>query len=169
MALLILNVVAFAVVCLCYVGIYLSVQNPTLPTHHSDTKIAKHMAVLIFTDFLCMAPISFFAISAALRMPLITVSNSKILLIFFYPINSLCNPFLYTIFTRAFRRDVWLVLRRWGYCQSKGQHLRSHGQPVNTVSTAAANNKLPETTPPSFNFYAYHVKMQGCLLNKGAT
>uniref|UniRef100_A0A3Q3Q643 Thyrotropin receptor n=1 Tax=Monopterus albus TaxID=43700 RepID=A0A3Q3Q643_MONAL len=111
---LILNVVAFLVVCYCYICIYLSVHNPERSTHHGDTKIAKRMAVLIFTDFLCMAPISFFAISAALGMPLITVSHSKILLILFYPINSLCNPFLYTIFTRAFRKDVCLLLSRCG-------------------------------------------------------
>ncbi|KAK6328169.1 hypothetical protein J4Q44_G00001470 [Coregonus suidteri] len=109
-ALLLLNVTAFFIVCYCYVRIYLSIHNPDLATRHGDAKIAKRMAVLIFTDFLCMAPISFFAISAALRMPLITVSHSKILLVLFYPINSLCNPFLYTIFTRAFRKDMCFVV-----------------------------------------------------------
>ncbi|XP_041866177.1 LOW QUALITY PROTEIN: lutropin-choriogonadotropic hormone receptor [Melanotaenia boesemani] len=117
-AVLILNVVAFIVVCYCYICIYRSVHNPEHSTRHGDTKIAKRMAVLIFTDFLCMAPISFFAISAALRMPLITVSHSKILLILFYPINSLCNPFLYTIFTRAFRKDVCQLLSRCGCCHA---------------------------------------------------
>uniref|UniRef100_A0A674P752 Thyrotropin receptor n=1 Tax=Takifugu rubripes TaxID=31033 RepID=A0A674P752_TAKRU len=111
-AVLVLNVVAFLVVCYCYACIYLSVRNPEHATRHGDTKMAKRMAVLIFTDFVCMAPISFFAISAALRMPLITVSHSKILLILFYPINSLCNPFLYTLFTRAFRKDLFRLLRR---------------------------------------------------------
>uniref|UniRef100_A0A8C5HH93 Thyrotropin receptor n=1 Tax=Gouania willdenowi TaxID=441366 RepID=A0A8C5HH93_GOUWI len=115
---LILNVVAFLVVCYCYICIYLSVHNPEHSTRHGDTKIAKRMAVLIFTDFLCMAPISFFAISAALYMPLITVSHSKILLILFYPINSLCNPFLYTIFTRAFRKDMYLLVTRCGFCHN---------------------------------------------------
>uniref|UniRef100_A0A3Q1AL90 Thyrotropin receptor n=1 Tax=Amphiprion ocellaris TaxID=80972 RepID=A0A3Q1AL90_AMPOC len=118
-SLLVLNVAAFLVVCYCYICIYLSVHNPEHSTRHGDTKIAKRMAVLIFTDFLCMAPISFFAISAALRMPLITVSHSKILLILFYPINSLCNPFLYTIFTRAFRKDVCLLLSRCGCCHAR--------------------------------------------------
>nr|XP_046257337.1 LOW QUALITY PROTEIN: lutropin-choriogonadotropic hormone receptor-like [Scatophagus argus] len=117
-AVLILNVVAFLVVCYCYICMYLSVHNPEHSTRHGDTKIAKRMAVLIFTDFVCMAPISFFAISAALRMPLITVSHSKILLILFYPINSLCNPFLYTLFTRAFRKDVCLLLSRCSCCHA---------------------------------------------------
>ncbi|XP_041644933.1 LOW QUALITY PROTEIN: lutropin-choriogonadotropic hormone receptor-like [Cheilinus undulatus] len=115
-AVLILNVAAFFIVCFCYICIYLSVHNPEHSARHGDTKIAKRMAVLIFTDFVCMAPISFFAISAALRMPFITVSHSKILLILFYPINSLCNPFLYTLFTRAFRKDVYQLLRRCGCC-----------------------------------------------------
>lgn len=124
-AVLILNVVAFLVVCSCYIGIYLIVHNPDHSTRHGDTKIAKRMAVLIFTDFVCMAPISFFAISAALCVPLITVSHSKILLIVFYPINSLCNPFLYTLFTRAFRKDVCQLLSRCGCCHANTDFYRS--------------------------------------------
>lgn len=164
-AVLILNVVAFLVVCYCYLGIYLSVRNPEHATRHGDTKIAKRMAVLIFTDFLCMAPISFFAISAALRMPLITVSHSKILLILFYPINSLCNPFLYTLFTRAFRKDVFLLLRRCSCCSSGVEFCRSPGvlpPPISTQKKADKNSQ-------SLSLYAYHMKMKGCFLNKGTT
>ncbi|XP_015218146.2 lutropin-choriogonadotropic hormone receptor-like isoform X2 [Lepisosteus oculatus] len=122
---LILNVIAFFVICTCYVKIYLTVRNPELATKNSDAKIAKRMAVLIFTDFLCMAPISFFAISAVLRMPLITISHSKILLVLFYPINSFSNPFLYAIFTRAFRRDVFILLSRFGCCKAQADLYRT--------------------------------------------
>uniref|UniRef100_A0A673Y9R6 Luteinizing hormone/choriogonadotropin receptor n=1 Tax=Salmo trutta TaxID=8032 RepID=A0A673Y9R6_SALTR len=118
-ALLLLNVTAFFIICYCYVRIYLSIHNPDLAIRHGDSKIAKRMAVLIFTDFICMAPISFFGILAALRMPLITVSHSKILLVLFYPINSLCNPFLYTIFTRSFRKDIRLLLSRCSFCHDR--------------------------------------------------
>ncbi|KAM3863420.1 lutropin-choriogonadotropic hormone receptor [Diretmus argenteus] len=163
-AVLILNVVAFLAVCYCYVCIYLSVHKPGLTTRHGDTKIAKRMAVLIFTDFLCMAPIAFFAISAALHMPLITVSHSKILLILFYPINSLCNPFLYTIFTRGFRRDVGLLLRRCGCCHA--DFSRSYSTAVHTT---CINQNISIGNPPSLSFYAHHMKMQGCFLNNGAT
>ncbi|XP_073337908.1 lutropin-choriogonadotropic hormone receptor-like [Pagrus major] len=162
-AMLILNVVAFLVVCYCYICIYLSVHNPEHSTRHGDTKIAKRMAVLIFTDFVCMAPISFFAISAALRMPLITVSHSKILLILFYPINSLCNPFLYTLFTRAFRRDVCLLLSRCGCCHASADFYRSQTLASHLNSTQKTSTKKPH----SLGFYAYHIKMKGCL--KGAT
>ncbi|TDH01154.1 hypothetical protein EPR50_G00177230 [Perca flavescens] len=161
MAVLILNVVAFLVVCYCYICIYLSVRNPEHSTRHGDTKIAKRMAVLIFTDFVCMAPISFFAISAALCMPLITVSHSKILLILFYPINSLCNPFLYTLFTRAFRKDACLLLSRCSCCHANADMYRSH--------TLASHLNMPNRNPHSLSFYAYNIKMKDCFLNKGAT
>ncbi|XP_040905133.1 lutropin-choriogonadotropic hormone receptor-like [Toxotes jaculatrix] len=164
-AVLILNVVAFIAVCYCYICIYLSVYNPEHSTRHGDTKIAKRMAVLIFTDFICMAPISFFAISAALRMPLITVSHSKILLILFYPINSLCNPFLYTIFTRAFRKDMCLLLSRCGCCHASTDFYRSQ----TLASHLTCAQKTSSRKPHSLSFYAYHIKMKGCFLNKGTT
>uniref|UniRef100_A0A3B5B1B9 Thyrotropin receptor n=1 Tax=Stegastes partitus TaxID=144197 RepID=A0A3B5B1B9_9TELE len=164
-AVLIVNVVAFLVVCYCYICIYLSIHNPEHSTRHGDAKIAKRMAVLIFTDFVCMAPISFFAISAALRMPLITVSHSKILLILFYPINSLCNPFLYTIFTRAFRKDVCLMLSRCGCCHAHADYYRSQ----TLASHLTGTQKMPNRKHHSLSFYAYHIKMKGCFLNKGTT
>ncbi|KAJ0066703.1 hypothetical protein NL108_002290 [Boleophthalmus pectinirostris] len=164
-AVLILNVIAFVVVCYCYVCIYISVHNPEHSTRNGDTKIAKRMAILIFTDFLCMAPISFFAISAALKMPLITVSHSKILLILFYPINSLCNPFLYTIFTRAFRKDVCVLLGRCGCCPTKADYYRSQTIPSH-ISSA---HKTANSKSRSLSFYAYRLKMKNCFLNKGTT
>ncbi|XP_069881114.1 lutropin-choriogonadotropic hormone receptor [Dipodomys merriami] len=124
LTILILNVVAFVVICACYIKIYFAVQNPELMATHKDTKIAKKMAVLIFTDFTCMAPISFFAISAAFKVPLITVTNSKVLLVLFYPVNSCANPFLYAIFTKAFRRDFFLLLSKFGCCKRRAELYR---------------------------------------------
>ncbi|XP_059696817.1 follicle-stimulating hormone receptor isoform X1 [Haemorhous mexicanus] len=125
MFLLVLNVLAFVVICVCYTCIYFTVRNPNVVSSNSDTKIAKRMAILIFTDFLCMAPISFFAISASLKVPLITVSNSKILLVLFYPINSCANPFLYAIFTKTFRRDFFILLSKFGCCEMQAQIYRT--------------------------------------------
>uniref|UniRef100_A0A8C0IJS7 Follicle-stimulating hormone receptor n=1 Tax=Chelonoidis abingdonii TaxID=106734 RepID=A0A8C0IJS7_CHEAB len=123
--LLVLNVLAFMIICACYICIYFTVRNPNVIASNSDTKIAKRMAILIFTDFLCMAPISFFAISASLKFPLITVSKSKILLVLFYPINSCANPFLYAIFTKTFRRDFFILLSKFGCCQMQAQIYRT--------------------------------------------
>ncbi|KAM4853178.1 thyrotropin receptor [Thomomys bottae] len=118
---LLINVVAFVVVCFCYVKIYITVRNPQYNPRDKDTKIAKRMAVLIFTDFMCMAPISFYALSALMNKPLITVTNSKILLVLFYPLNSCANPFLYAIFTKAFQRDVFILLSKFGFCKRQAQ------------------------------------------------
>ncbi|XP_023678233.2 lutropin-choriogonadotropic hormone receptor isoform X2 [Paramormyrops kingsleyae] len=123
--LLLLNVVAFLVICACYIHIYQTVRNPEFASRRADAKIAKRMAVLIFTDFTCMAPISFFAISAAFKVPLITVTYSKILLVLFYPINSCANPFLYAIFTKAFRRDIFLLMSSLGCCEGKASLYRT--------------------------------------------
>ncbi|XP_030051698.1 lutropin-choriogonadotropic hormone receptor [Microcaecilia unicolor] len=133
---LVLNVVAFIIICACYIKIYLTVQNPEFAPASKDTTIAKKMAVLIFTDFTCMAPISFFAISAAFKIPLISVRNSKILLVLFYPVNSCANPFLYAIFTKAFRRDFFLLLSKFGCCKTQAELYR-----VNNFSVCTSNCK----------------------------
>ncbi|KFO97098.1 Thyrotropin receptor, partial [Calypte anna] len=125
---LICNIIAFVIICACYIKIYVTVRNPQYKSGDKDTKIAKRMAVLIFTDFLCMAPISFHALSAIMNKPLITVTNSKILLVLFYPLNSCANPFLYAIFTKAFRRDVFILLSKFGICERQAQVYR--GQTV---------------------------------------
>uniref|UniRef100_A0A4W6EN73 Thyrotropin receptor n=1 Tax=Lates calcarifer TaxID=8187 RepID=A0A4W6EN73_LATCA len=133
---LLFNVGAFIIVCVCYVLIYLAVKNPEFPRRSVDTKIAKRMAVLIFTDFLCMAPISFFAISAAFKVPLITVTNSKILLVLFFPINSCANPFLYAIFTKAFRKDAYQLLSAMAAAEAR------HGGHQWTSTEKSYRNRL---------------------------
>ncbi|XP_072300760.1 LOW QUALITY PROTEIN: thyrotropin receptor [Eucyclogobius newberryi] len=131
---LLLNIVAFFVICACYFRIYCAVHNPHYHSGSKDTNIAKRMAVLIFTDFLCMAPISFYAMSAVMDRPLITVSNSKILLVLFYPLNSCANPFLYAIFTKAFRGDVFILFSKVGLCQQRAQLFR--GQTVSSKGSS---------------------------------
>lgn len=75
---LLVNVIAFLVVCLCYLHIYCMVHNPQHQSSRCDTSMAKRMAVLIFTNFLCLAPICFYGLSAALHQPLMTVTDSKV-------------------------------------------------------------------------------------------
>ncbi|KAJ8409106.1 hypothetical protein AAFF_G00241270 [Aldrovandia affinis] len=89
-----------------------------------------------------MAPISFYALSAVLTRPLITVSNSKILLVLFYPLNSCANPFLYAIFTKAFRGDVFILLSKVGFCQHRAQVFR--GQTVSPKHSSLGRAGGPE-------------------------
>ncbi|XP_071996433.1 follicle-stimulating hormone receptor isoform X2 [Engystomops pustulosus] len=131
---LVLNVLAFVAICICYAHIYITVRNPNIVSSHTDTKTAIRMAILIFTNFLCTAPISFFAISASLKVPLITVSNSKILLVLFYPINSCANPFLYAFFTKAFRKDFYNLMSQFGFCKSQAHFFRTETSSSNLSS-----------------------------------
>ncbi|XP_008582372.1 PREDICTED: follicle-stimulating hormone receptor isoform X1 [Galeopterus variegatus] len=153
MSLLVLNVLAFVVICGCYTHIYLTVRNPNIMSSSSDTKIAKRMAMLIFTDFLCMAPISFFAISASLKVPLITVSKAKILLVLFYPINSCANPFLYAIFTKNFRRDFFTLLSKFGCYEMQAQIYRT--ETLSTVHNSHPRNGHCSLSPRATNSSSY--------------
>lgn len=168
---LMLNIIAFIIICACYIKIYITVRNPQYKSGDKDTIIAKRMAVLIFTDFLCMAPISFYALSAIMNKPLITVSNSKILLVLFYPLNSCANPFLYAIFTKAFQRDVFILLSKFGLCEHqakvyRGQmvspkngsgsssHKGSRGMGQNLISLQECHHGSSEDNHPTVTLHA---------------
>ncbi|XP_061589503.1 thyrotropin receptor-like [Cololabis saira] len=122
---LLMNVIAFMVVCLCYLHIYCMVHNPQHDSSRSDTSMAKRMALLIFTNFLCLAPICFHGLSAAFHQPLMTITDSKVLLVLFYPLNSCVNPFFYSILTKAFHRDILMLLSRMGLCRQQAHLYRS--------------------------------------------
>ncbi|XP_074061735.1 lutropin-choriogonadotropic hormone receptor isoform X5 [Macrotis lagotis] len=167
---LVINVAAFIVICACYIKIYFAVQNPELVAANKDTKIAKKMAILIFTDFTCMAPISFFAISAAFKVPLITVTNSKILLVLFYPVNSCANPFLYAIFTKAFRRDFFLLLSKFGYCKNRAELYRMENFSAYTSNCKNGShgaNKAPQNTLKLSTFKCQYTTVQEETCSKG--
>ncbi|XP_026195981.1 thyrotropin receptor-like [Anabas testudineus] len=124
-SLLMVNVIAFMVVCLCYLHIYCMVHNPQHQSSSCDMSMAKRMAILIFTNFLCLAPICFYGLSAALHQPLMTITDSKVLLVLFYPLNSCAHPFFYAILTKAFHRDILMLLSRMGMCQRQAHLYRS--------------------------------------------
>ncbi|CAL8271250.1 unnamed protein product [Merluccius merluccius] len=118
--LLTLNILAFMVVCACYLHIYCMVHNPLHQSSRHDASMAQRMAVLIFTNFLCVAPISFYGMSA-LHRPLITITDSKVLLVLFFPLNSCTQPFLYALLTRAFQLDALAMLSRIGLWRRQAQ------------------------------------------------
>ena len=124
-SLLIMNGLMFLAVCFCYVNMYWKVRSGSDCTARSnDATIAKRMALLVFTNFACWAPIAFFGLTASAGHPLIDITNSKILLVFFYPLNSCANPFLYAILTKQFRKDVFIFLGRYGICVDKANMYR---------------------------------------------
>ncbi|XP_076450179.1 uncharacterized protein LOC143286487 [Babylonia areolata] len=108
---LIFNGVCFCIILTCYLCMYLSIRH-SQAWNSNDTRVAKRMALLVFTDFLCWAPIAFFSLGASFGKNLIDLSGAKVLTIFVLPLNSCTNPFLYAIFTKQFKRDCVLLCRR---------------------------------------------------------
>ncbi|KAK9887281.1 hypothetical protein WA026_021590 [Henosepilachna vigintioctopunctata] len=136
---ILINGVAFGLIVYCYARIYLSLGYET---RRSSTKgemtLAKKMALLIFTDFATFAPIAFFSLTALAGYPLIGVTRSKILLVFFYPLNSCANPFLYVIMTAQYRTDFVQLLAKCGFDIQK-----RHRDPI------SSNNQSQDTNSKS--------------------
>lgn len=71
-----------------------------------DRALILKMALLVMTDLVCWFPTLFFGVTASMGFPLISLSNAKFLLVFFFPINSFANPFLYVFFTKVIQKRV---------------------------------------------------------------
>ncbi|XP_078344386.1 putative glycoprotein hormone G-protein coupled receptor isoform X2 [Oculina patagonica] len=124
---LVLNFGTFLVIAGLYAKMFQVVVGPGPvegAPQRNDAKVAKRMALLVFTDFVCWTPIAFFGLLAAFGTPLIGVEDSKFLLVFFFPLNSLCNPFLYAFFTKAFKREFYSLLSRFGFCHTRALHYK---------------------------------------------
>lgn len=106
MFLLGLNLLAFVVILFCYVKVYLFIRGSNA-WNSGDSRVARRMAILVFTDFLCWFPIALVALSAVFKNPFISdLWVSKVITIFIFPLNACANPFLYAIFTKQFRKDL---------------------------------------------------------------
>ncbi|XP_018027007.1 leucine-rich repeat-containing G-protein coupled receptor 5A-like isoform X2 [Hyalella azteca] len=102
--LMFINGSAFVILMMCYLKIYCSIRG-SQAWNSNDSRIAKRMALLVFTDFICLAPIAFFSLTAAFGLHLITLEEAKVFTVFVLPFNSCCNPFLYALLTKQFKKD----------------------------------------------------------------
>jgi leucine-rich repeat-containing G protein-coupled receptor 6 len=71
------NGVSFCIILACYLCMYLSIRH-SQAWNSNDTRVAKRMALLVFTDFLCWAPIAFFSLGAAFGRDFIDLSGAKV-------------------------------------------------------------------------------------------
>ncbi len=143
-----LNSLLFMIVLGCYVKIYYEVAGPKAsdqpPFQNNDKSIAKRIALLVFTDFACWLPIAIVGIIAAAGYSQsigMTVEKSKYLLVIFFPINSVCNPFLYALSTKTFRREFYTVLAQCGFCREKLHQFQSNTFTGNSSHKAANKNR----------------------------
>ncbi|KAG0428342.1 hypothetical protein HPB47_024659 [Ixodes persulcatus] len=110
-SLILVNGVAFLILMGCYLKMYCAIRG-SHAWNSNDSRIAKRMALLVFTDFLCWAPIAFFSLTAVAGLQLVSLEEAKVFTIFVLPLNSCANPFLYAIFTKQFKRDCVLICKR---------------------------------------------------------
>ncbi|KAJ9592488.1 hypothetical protein L9F63_015904 [Diploptera punctata] len=108
--LMFINGVAFLILMGCYLKMYCAIRG-SQAWNSNDSRIAKRMALLVFTDFICWSPIAFFSLTAAFGLQLISLEEAKVFTVFILPLNSCCNPFLYAILTKQFKKDCVLICK----------------------------------------------------------
>jgi leucine-rich repeat-containing G protein-coupled receptor 6 len=108
--LMLINGVAFLILMGCYLKMYCAIRG-SQAWNSNDSRIAKRMALLVFTDFICWSPIAFFSLTAVFGLHLISLEQAKVLTVFVLPLNSCCNPFLYAIMTKQFKKDCVMICK----------------------------------------------------------
>ena len=156
--LLLAYVIAFIIIVICYIKMYISISQsrpgrsgPGNQNNTIDVQVAKRMAMIIFSNFLCWLPISivgFVALWSGLRM---NVDVAKFLLVFIFPLNACTNPFLYAIFTKVFRGDTLALLSSCGFCKEAEENYRNRA-PSNYFK-AHGNKQRTNTDTRHFMHY----------------
>lgn len=146
--LMVINGVAFLILMGCYLKMYCAIRG-SQAWNSNDSRIAKRMALLVFTDFLCWSPIAFFSLTAAFGLQLISLEQAKVFTVFVLPLNSCCNPFLYAILTKQFKKDCVMickaieesrVTRGIGRCRHSS-NFSNRQTPANTNSLADRSSR----------------------------
>lgn len=153
--LMFINGVAFLILMGCYLKMYCAIRG-SQAWNSNDSRIAKRMALLVFTDFICWSPIAFLSLTAIFGWHLISLEQAKVFTVFVLPLNSCCNPFLYAIMTKQFKKDCVLickaieesrVTRGIGRCRHSS-NFSNRQTPANTNSLAERSSKeLPPLMP----------------------
>merc|ERR1719340_207071 len=144
--LMVINGVAFFILMGCYLKMYCAIRG-SQAWNSNDSKIAKRMALLVFTDFICWFPIAFFAVTAACGAQLISLEGAKVFTVFVLPLNSCCNPFLYAILTKQFKKDCVMICKTIEESRvTRGIGRCRHSSNFSNRQTPANTNSLNSVT-----------------------
>ncbi|XP_031634672.1 leucine-rich repeat-containing G-protein coupled receptor 5-like isoform X2 [Contarinia nasturtii] len=142
--LMFINGVAFVILMGCYLKMYCAIRG-SQAWNSNDSRIAKRMALLVFTDFLCWSPIAFLSITAVFGVHLINLNQAKVFTVFVLPLNSCCNPFLYAIMTKQFKKDCVLICKTIEESRvTRGIGRCRHSSNFSNRQTPANTNSLGE-------------------------
>ncbi|XP_025099145.1 G-protein coupled receptor GRL101-like [Pomacea canaliculata] len=110
---IVFNMVLFVFIAVGQVCIYWSVRMNSMDGSSTkkskDIIIARRLATVVVSDFLCWFPVGMLSIMAAVGIP-VPSEASVALVIFVLPLNSALNPFLYTFN---------LLLEKWNRAEEK--------------------------------------------------
>ncbi|KAI0227369.1 hypothetical protein LSAT2_022198, partial [Lamellibrachia satsuma] len=99
---LVVNLVSFLIICFGYLAIFMSVKSQVRAMAGASTasmdeyKLAKRLALIVVTDFLCWVPIILIGF-ASLGGVYVPPQVSAWIAVFILPLNSAVNPLIYTI------------------------------------------------------------------------
>ncbi|XP_055600909.1 leucine-rich repeat-containing G-protein coupled receptor 5A-like [Uranotaenia lowii] len=142
--LMFINGVAFLILMGCYLKMYCAIRG-SQAWNSNDSRIAKRMALLVFTDFICWSPIAFFSLTAIFGLHLISLEQAKVFTVFVLPLNSCCNPFLYAILTKQFKKDCVLICKAIEESRvTRGIGRCRHSSNFSNRQTPANTNSLME-------------------------
>ncbi|XP_075234982.1 G-protein coupled receptor rickets [Lycorma delicatula] len=161
--LMFINGVAFLILMGCYLKMYCAIRG-SQAWNSNDSRIAKRMALLVFTDLLCWSPIAFFSTTAALGLQLVTLEQAKVFTVFVLPLNSCCNPFLYAILTKQFKKDCVLICKAIEESRvTRGIGRCRHSSNFSNRQTPANTNSLVDRSSRDHNHP--HQPCQPCSCN----
>lgn len=152
--LMFINGVAFFILMGCYLKMYCAIRG-SQAWNSNDSRIAKRMALLVFTDLLCWAPIAFVSLTAVCGVRLVTLEQAKVFTVFVLPLNSCCNPFLYAILTKQFKKDCVMICKAIEESRvTRGIGRCRHSSNFSNRQTPANTNSLVDRS--SRDNYAHH-------------
>ena len=99
---LVLNLICFVVIALCYAAIFVSVKKSAKNVQrqqnsNDEIKMATKMAAVVGTDFLCWFPVIIMGVLSQTGLVVVPLVMYVWSVVFILPINSSLNPFLYTL------------------------------------------------------------------------
>ena len=108
-----INLLAFTIICVSYLAIYITVKlssGRVTSTRKSSSsqqiEFAMRMAFLVGTDFVCWMPIIVMGLLSLTEVVTIPAIIYVWCAVFFLPINSSLNPYLFTILTREMKKKA---------------------------------------------------------------
>lgn len=160
------NGVAFLILMGCYLKMYCAIRG-SQAWNSNDSRIAKRMALLVFTDFLCWSPIAFFSLTAIAGYQFVTLEQAKVFTVFVLPLNSCCNPFLYAILTKQFKKDCVLICKAIEESRvTRGIGRCRHSSNFSNRQTPANTNSLVDRSSRDNYVHAQPCTCQTKLLNE---